>query len=132
MKMNNLFLTLTIIVSLTVLGSTSCSKHESGGATIDTGKVQSVFAAASAADKEEVDTAIAAIKAGDYVSAVTSLKQAAASVNLTPEQKQAIQDVLAQVEAKISGPASETAAKVKTAGGDAAKQAGELHKAVGK
>lgn len=130
--MNKLFLTLTVIAGLAVLGTTGCSKSESGGTTIDTAKVQSAFATASAVDKAEVEKAIAAVKSGDYASAITSLKQAAASVNITPEQKQAIQDLLAQAQAKVGAAASEAVDKVKAAGSDAAKQADDLKKAVGK
>ena len=130
--MNKLFLTLTVIAGLAVLGTTGCSKSESGGTTIDTAKVQSAFATASAVDKAEVEKAIAAVKSGDYASAITSLKQAAASVNITPEQKQAIQDLLAQAQAKVGAAASEAVDKVNAAGSDAAKQADDLKKAVGK
>jgi hypothetical protein len=130
--MNKLFLTLTIIAGLAVLGTTGCSKSESGGATIDTAKVQAAFASASAVDKVEVEKAIAAVKSGDYASAVTSLKQAAAGVNVTPEQKQAIQDLLAQVQAKLGAAASEAVDKVKAAGADAAKRADDLKKSIGK
>jgi len=130
--MNKLFLTLTVIAGLGVLGLTGCSKSESGGTTIDTAKLQSAFDSASAVDKAEVEKAIAAVKSGDYASAVTSLKQAAASVNLTPEQKQSLQDLLAQVQAKIGAAASQAADKAKAAAGDAAKQVGDLPKAVGK
>ena len=121
-----------LIAGLAVLGLTGCSKSESGGVSIDTAKVQSAFESASAVDKAEVEKAIAAVKSGDFASAVTSLKQAAASVNITPEQKQSVQDLLAQVQAKLGAAATEAADKVKDAAGDAAKQAGELPKAVGK
>ena len=130
--MNKLFLTLTVIAGLGVLGLTGCTKSESGGATIDTAKLQSTFDSASAVDKAEVEKAIAAVKSGDYASAVTALKKAAASVNLTPEQKQSLQDLLTQVQAKIGAAASEAVDKAKAAAGDAAKQAGDLPKAVGK
>jgi hypothetical protein len=130
--MNKLFLALTITVGLSVLGLTGCSKSEPGGAAIDTAKVQSAFATASAVDKAEVEKAIAAVKSGDYASAVASLKTAAASVNITPEQKQSIEDLLAQAQAKLGAAAGEAVDKAKAAGDDAAKKAGDLQKAVGK
>ncbi len=131
--MNKLFLTLSIIAGLAAFGLTGCSKTESGGTTIDTAKVQSAFATASAVDKGEVETAIAAIKAGDYASAVAALNQAAASVNLTPEQQQSLKDLLAQVQTKLGAAAGEAVDKAKDAAGDAAKQAGDaVNKAVGK
>jgi len=131
--MNKLFLTLAIIAGLAVLGLTGCSKTNSDATTIDTAKVQSAFATASAVDKEEVETAIAAIKAGDYASAVTSLKQAASSVKLTPEQTQALKDLLAQAQAKLGAAAGEAVDKAKDAAGDAAaKVKADAEKAVGK
>lgn len=122
-----------MIAGLAVFGLTGCSKTESGALEIDTAKVQSAFATASAADKAEVETAIAAIKAGDYDSAVTSLKQAAASVNLTPEQQQSLKDLLAQAQAKLGAAAGAAVDKAKDAvGGAATKAAGDAQKAIGK
>ena len=131
--MNKLFLTLTIIAGLAAFGLTGCSKTESGGATIDTAKVQSAFASASAVDKAEVEKAITAIKSGDYAAAVTSLKQAAASVNLTPEQQQSLKDLLAQAQAKLGAAAGEAVDKAKDAAADAATKAtGDLQKPAAK
>ena len=138
--MKKLILTLTAVASLTLVGLTGCSKTESGAATIDTAKVQAVFSAASAVDKAEVEKAITAVKAGDYSSALTSLKSAAANVKLTPEQQQAVKDLLAQVQAKLATATGDVLDKAKTAAGDAAKQGGDaagktvgdLKKAVGK
>jgi hypothetical protein len=133
MQMNKLFPTLTIIAGLAASALTGCSKTNSGATTIDTAKVQSAFSTASAVDKDEIETAIAAVKAGDYASAVDSLKQAASSVNLTPEQKQSLQDLLAQAQAKLGGAATEAVDKAKTAaGGAAAKAKADAEKAVGK
>lgn len=133
MQMNKLFPTLTIIAGLAASALTGCSKSNSGTTTIDTAKVQSAFSTARAADKDDVETAIAAIKAGDYASAVDALKQAASSVNLTPEQKQSLQDLLAQAQAKLGGAATEAVDKAKTAAGDAAAKAkADAEKAVGK
>jgi hypothetical protein len=133
MQMNKLFPTLTIIAGLAASALTGCSKTNSGATTIDTAKVQSAFSTASAVDKDEIETAIAAVKAGDYASAVDSLKQAASSVNLTPEQKQSLQDLLAQAQAKLGAAATEAVDKAKTAAGDAAAKAkADAEKAVGK
>jgi len=123
--MKILILTLTTVAGLALLGLTGCSKSGSDAAAIDTSKLQSTFSAVAAVDKAEVEKAIGAIKSGDFASAVTSLKQAAANVKLTPEQQQAIKDTLAQVQAKLGAAATEAADKAKTAAGD-------LQKAVGK
>jgi hypothetical protein len=122
--MNKLFLAVSIIAGLAVFGLTGCSKSETGGgATIDTAKVQSAFATASAVDKAEVEKAVTAVKAGDYATALTSLKQAAASVNLTPEQQQSLKDLLAQVQTKLSAGVGEAVSKAKDAAADAASKA---------
>jgi hypothetical protein len=131
--MNKLFLTLTIFAGLAAFALTGCSKAPSGEPVIDTSKVQAAFSAASAVDKADVETAIAAVKAGDYASAVDSLKQAASSANLTPEQKQSLQDLLAQAQARLGAAATEAVDKAKTAAGDAAAKAkADAEKAVGK
>lgn len=127
--MNKLLLTVSIIAGLAVFGLTGCSKTETGTTTIDTAKVQSAFSTASAVDKAEVEKAITAVKAGDYATALTSLKQAAASVNLTPEQQQSLKDLLAQVQTKLSAGVGEAVNKAKDAAADAAsKTTAELPK----
>jgi hypothetical protein len=138
--MKKLFLTLTAIAGLTLLGLTGCDHCGSGEPAIDTSKVQSAFAAASPVDKAEVEQALTAVKAGDYAGALTSLKAAAASVKLTPEQQQSLKDLVAQVQTKLGAAATEAMDKAKAAASEAAKQAGEaankaagdLQKAVGK
>ncbi len=130
--MKKLILTLTAIGILTALGFTGCSKNESGGTTIDTAKVQAVFAAASSADKSEVDKAIASIKNNDYPAALTALKQAAANVKLTPDQQQALKDLVAQVQAKITEAANQAIQGSKGAATDATKAATDLQKSVTK
>ncbi len=131
--MKKRILTLTSIACLAVLALTGCSKNESGATTLDTAKLQSAFTAAAAVDKAEVEKAINAIKSSDYVAAVASLKQAASNLNLTPEQQQAVKDLLAQAQSKLGATVGEMVDKAKTAAGDAAqKAAGDLQKAVGK
>ena len=123
--MKKLILTLTTVAGLAMLGLAGCSKSGSDAEVIDTSKLQSTFSAVAAVDKAEVEKAIGAIKSGDFASAVTSLKQAAANVKLTPEQQQAIKDMLAQVQAKLGAAATEAADKTKTAAGDLQKATGK-------
>lgn len=122
------FLT-TLILSLGLLGLVGCSK----GGGVDTSKLQNAFQSASNVDKAEVEKAISAVKSGDFAGALASLQKAAASVNLTEEQKTSIQDLISQVQAKLGDAAkqavSETSQAVKE-GAD--KAAADLQKAVGK
>jgi len=134
--MKKLLFAITAIVGLGLLGLTGCKKE--GG--IDTSKIESAFQAAAAADKAEVDNAITALKAGEFSSALASLQKAAANVNLTPEQKSAISDLINEVKAKVgaaakqvvddASKAAEGASKAVQEG--AGKAASDLQKAVGK
>jgi hypothetical protein len=81
-------------VGLTVVG---CNKK---GGDVDTAQVEKSFAQAPPADKGPVDQAVAAVKKGDYAGALAALQPIAAKASLTPEQKKAVQDLIAQLEAK--------------------------------
>jgi len=124
--MKKLLLTLTTIASLSLLSLTGCDSGGSGsGTVIDTSKLQSAFSAASAVDKAEIEKAITSVKAGDYASALTSLNAAASNVKLTPEQQQAIKDLVAQVQSKLGSAATEAVDKAKAAATDATKAVGK-------
>ena len=89
-----------------------CGKKEG----LDTSKVEKSFSAAEPAAKAEVEKIVAAVKSSDYAGAVASLQKLASNAKITPDQKQTLNDLLAQVQ---------------TALGDAAKKAaGEATKAV--
>lgn len=127
--MKKLGLITTLILSIGLLGLVGCSK----GGGIDTAKVQSAFQTASTVDKAEVDKAITAIKAGDFAGALPSLQKAVASAKLTEEQKSALQDLINEVQAKLSEAAKKAvdgATKAMKEGAD--KAATDLQKAVGK
>jgi hypothetical protein len=117
------------IISVALLGLAGCTKE--GG--VDTAKVESAFQTASAVDKAEVQTAISAVKAGDYSSALASLQKAVANVKLTPEQKSALEDLINQVTAKVGNAVKKAGEDTSKAAQDAGnKTAGDLQKAVGK
>jgi outer membrane protein assembly factor BamD (BamD/ComL family) len=78
--------------------SAGCAKKSS----VDTGKLESSFQSAEPANKGAADNAMAAIKAGNYQQALTDLQQLAKKAKLTPEQRQAIKDVIAQVQKQAS------------------------------
>ena len=95
--MKKLAFVTTLILGIGLLGLVGCSKP----AGIDISKLESAFQTASAVDKAEVDKAITAVKAGDFSGALASLQKAAASVNLTPEQKSSIEDLITQLKSKV-------------------------------
>ena len=127
--MKRLLFAVTALVGLGLLGLIGCKKE--GG--IDTSKVELAFQTVAAADKTEVQNAITALKAGEYSSALASLQKAAASVNLTPEQKSALMDLINEVKAKVEAAAKQAMDDAsKTVQEGAGKAASDLQKAVGK
>jgi hypothetical protein len=108
------------IVGVVLIGLTGCSKN-----SVDTSKVQSAFQNSSAPAKGSVDQAVSSVKAGDYAGALASLQKAAADTKLTPEQKSAIQDLINQINSKISETANKAAS-------DVSKKAGDLQKSLQK
>jgi len=100
-------LSILVIVALWAAG---CAKKD----TVDTAKLEASFSTAEPANKSEVDKAVTAIKSADYSSALASLQKVAAQAKLTPEQQQAVQDVIAQVQKQLG-------AAVEKAGTDAQK-----------
>ncbi len=114
MKIGGWILAAVAGVTLMLVG---CSKQ--GG--IDTAAVEKNFASAEATLKASADKAVAAVKSADYSGAVAELKKLAADAKLTPEQQQAIKDVLAQVEKAITDAANKATAEASKAVGDATK-----------
>ena len=102
MKTTQWIHTAIMAVSLAMAG---CSKQ--GG--IDTGSLERSFKSAEAAVQTSADKAVAAIKSADYSGAMVELKTLANNTKLTPEQQQAIKDVMAQVEKTLSDAASKAA-----------------------
>lgn len=113
------------------LAITGCKKNDTA-ATVDTANLENSFASADATTKSSVDKAVAAIKSADYSGALTELKSIGERAKLTPEQEQAIKDVIAQVEkafADMAGKATDAAEK---AADDANKALGDIQKSIGK
>lgn len=120
---------ITLIISISFLGMAGCAKKDG----VDTSKVQAAFQPVVEADKADVDQAISSIKAGDYAGALASLEKAVANVKITPEQKAALQDLITQVQNKVSEvtkKAVDDTSKALKEGAD--KTASDLQKAVGK
>ena len=112
---------IVIAVLVGVAAVIGCAKKSS----VDTSKLEKSFQSAEPAQKSSVDKAVDAIKAGDYASAMTQLQTAAKKAKLTPEQQQAINDVLAQLQKQMS----ET---VNKAAGEAEKATKDLQKSLPK
>ncbi len=126
-----LIFSLAAIAGFALFGLAGCSK---GGGSIDTSKVESAFQSVPPVDKTEVQNAISELKAKNYPGALASLQKVAAGVNLTPEQKDAVKDLISQVQTKGLGLGE----KAMAGGGDltnqveqgAGKVAEDLQKAV--
>ena len=101
-----------VAVLVALLVATGCSKQT----TIDTSALENSFKSAETSVQTSSDKAVAAIKAGDYSGAAAELKTLASNAKLTPQQQQAIKDLLAQVEK----PVADAAAKAKDAAGKVA------------
>jgi len=104
------------------LGFVGCSKNSSN---VDTAPVEKSFASAEPTTKTTAERAVSAIKAGDYTSALNELKSLASNAKLTPEQQQAIKDVMAQVQKAVADMATK-------AQGEASKAVDSLQKSLPK
>lgn len=107
-------------VAVAVFAFAGCSK--SG---VDTSKLENSFKSAEPAAQTSVEKAVTAIKSADYAGAMTELKSLAEKAQLTPEQQQAIKDVVSQLQQMLADT-------VKKAGEDASKAAGDLQKSLKK
>lgn len=127
MKMYRSFWMVAMVAALAVVG---CKKDESGTVSVDTAALESSFASAEAATKSAVDTAVAAIKSADYSGALAELKSLGEKAKLTPEQQQAIKDIMAKLEQAIAGVAKQAGEAATKAADDAGKAAGDLQKSL--
>lgn len=94
------FTWIAVVIAVGALTLVGCSK--SG---VDTGKLESSFSSADPACKSSVDGAVSAIKAGNYPDALAKLQSLAGQAKLTDAQKQAVQDVIAQVQKQLTAKA---------------------------
>ena len=100
-----------MIVGLFFVG---CAKKNN----VDTGQLQSSFKSSDSATQSDVDKAVASIKDGNYSQAVSQLQAIAKKAKLTPEQQQAIRDVIAQVQQQITAMANQAAAGAQKSAND--------------
>ncbi len=115
-----------IFIPIVVLGLAvgGCAK-KSSGTTVDTTQLESSFKSAEPATQSSVDKVVTAVKSQDYSGALAQLQTLAKNAKLTPEQQQAIKDLMAQVQAAITDAAGKAA-------GDASKAASDMQKALPK
>jgi hypothetical protein len=95
-----------------VLLVAGCAK--SGG--VDTAKLEGSFSASAAELKAEMDKVVAAVKSEDYAGAQATLQKLAANAQVTDAQKQAIQDVVAQIQKKLAEKVAKMAEDAKATG----------------
>ena len=100
-----------MIASLCLVG---CGKKSS----VDTAQLQSSFKSADSATQSDVDKAVSSIKDGNYSQALSQLQTLAKKAKLTPEQQQAIRDVIAQVQQQVTEMANKAAAGAQKSAGD--------------
>jgi hypothetical protein len=98
------------IMALT-LAMSGCSKQSS----VDTALFEKTFKSAEANVQTSADKVVTAIKSGDHSGALAELKTLVNNAKLTPEQQQAIKDVMAQVQRLIADAASKVATEASTA-----------------
>jgi hypothetical protein len=110
------FLGILITATLAVAG---CSKSSS----VDTAPLEQSFKSADAPAKSSADKVVSAIKSSDYAGALTELKTLAGNAKLTPEQQQAVKDVMTSVQKAIAEATSKAA-------GDAGKAVDDAKKAL--
>lgn len=99
-----------------VLTLTGCSKPG-----VTTSKVERSFATAEPATRSDIDNAIAAVNAGKYSEALAYLNKVANKAKLTPDQQQALQDLITQVQKQIETQAGRIATDAGKAAQDAQK-----------
>ena len=104
------------IMALT-LAMSGCSKQSS----VDTALFEKSFKSAEATVQPSADKIITAIKSADYSGALAELKTLANNAKLTPDQQQAVQNVVAQVEKLIADTVRKAAGEASTAGKDSPK-----------
>ena len=88
-----------------ILALAGCSKS----GDVDTSAMEKSFKSTEPATQSAADKAVAAIKSADYAGALTQLKSLGEQAKLTPEQQQAIKDVMAQVQKAITDAAGKAA-----------------------
>ncbi len=126
-------LVITLLVGVAAFYLPGCGSGPVGA--VDISGVEAAFALGTP-ERVEVNKAETIILAGDYPTALSSLRNLASMPTLTAAQEEALKNLIAAVEAKIAGGASPAAEKIKNTAGETEssvqKAAGDLQKPVGK
>lgn len=96
-----------LCLAAAMIALAGCAKKD----TVNTAPLEQSFKSAEPATQSSVDKTVAAIKAGDFASAGVELKTLAQNAKLTPEQQQAVKDVMGQVEKVITDGAAKVSAE---------------------
>lgn len=105
---------LNVVLIAVCLALGACGKSDQ----VDTSKVEKSFASAQPATKSAVDDLKAAVAAKDYAMASAALQKLASSAKLTSDQRQAIDDLAAQLKKKIAEQAKQISKDANKALGD--------------
>jgi hypothetical protein len=119
MKLPKIVLTTCIALTFAFVG---CGGKQ---ASVDTAPLEKSFQSADAPTKSSADSVVSEIKGANYSGAMADLTKLAQNAKLTPEQQQAIKDVLTQVQKAMADTAS-------TAASDANKTATDLQNSLPK
>ena len=96
-----------VVIIASMLAFPGCAKK----GAVDTASLENSFKSAEPATSSVVDKTVAAIKSSDYAGAMAQLQTLASNAKLTPEQQQAVKDVMAQVQQAISNAAGKIASE---------------------
>jgi hypothetical protein len=118
MKIPKIIVATCFALGFAVVG---CNKQSS----VDTAPIEKSFASADAPTKTSADSVVTEIKSANYSGALADLQKLAANAKLTPEQQQAVKDVLTQVQKALADTANKAA-------GDANKAATDLQNSLPK
>ncbi|MCX7824712.1 MAG: hypothetical protein N2689_04055 [Verrucomicrobiae bacterium] len=118
--MNNPSLTRIAAMAVMILAAAFIGCGKKG---VDTSKLERSFQSAEPSAKQNVQNVVQAVEKQDYAAATASLQKLAAQAKLTPDQQEAVKEVLEQLKAKLA----ETAKK---ATGDAQKMMTDLQKSI--
>jgi hypothetical protein len=107
----------SLVALCALVVASGCAKKES----VDTVKLEASFSTAEPSTKSEVDKIVASIKNQDWSGATASLKSLASNAKLTEEQKQSVNDTLADIGNKFKEAANKAGQEIEKG----AKKAGE-------
>jgi len=101
-----------IVISLAIATTfTACKKQEgaatkAGAVSIDTSSAQEQLRTVEPEIRVDFDKALEAIKNANYTEALSKLQAIGTNAKLTPEQRQAVRDLVAKVQQAMAGSAT--------------------------